>query len=130
MWEMQFDRQKSEIGLLYGLISKIRTMLFLKEMIREKWIRADADYSRFKGQLEKIPPGKLPEDKKFNPLAMNPWMLHKALPHAARYSVEELVRAMELLLNCNRKLVSSALDEKLVLQQTLVEIARRAAPVS
>jgi DNA polymerase III subunit delta len=25
LWEMQFDRQKSEIGLLYGLISKIRT---------------------------------------------------------------------------------------------------------
>ncbi len=130
MWEMQFDRQKSEIGLLYGLISKVRTMLFLKEMIREKWIRPDADYSRFKGQLEKIPPGKLPEDKKFNPLAMNPFMLFKALPHARRYSSDELVRAMELLLNCNRKLVSSALDEKLILQQTLVEIARTATPVS
>jgi len=98
-------------------------------MIREKWIRPDADYSRFKGQLEKIPPGRLPEDKKFNPLAMNPFMLFKALPHARRYSADELVRAMELLLNCNRKLVSSALDEKLILQQTLVEIAR-AVPVS
>jgi DNA polymerase III subunit delta len=130
MWEMQFDRQKSEIGLLYGLISKVRTMLFLKEMIREKWIRPDSEYPRFKAQLEKIPPGKLPEDKKFNPLAMNPFMLYKALPHARRYTSEELVRAMELLLNCNRKLVSSALDEKLVLQQTLVEIARGSASPS
>lgn len=130
MWEMQFDRQKSEIGLLYGLISKIRTMLFLKEMVREKWIRPDADYPRFKAQLEKIPPGKLPDDKKFNPLAMNPFMLYKALPHTRRYSAEELVRAMELLLTCNRKLVSSAVDEKLVLQQTLVEIARGTAPAS
>src|SRR4051812_2749686 len=127
---MQFDKQKSEIGLLYGLISKVRTMIFLKEMIREKWIRPDSDYPRFKAQLEKIPPGKLPEDKKFNPLAMNPFMLYKALPHSRRYSTSELVRAMELLLRCNQKLVSSALDEKLVLQQTLVEIARVAAPVS
>ena len=27
MWEMKFDSQKSEIGLLYGLISKIRAMM-------------------------------------------------------------------------------------------------------
>jgi DNA polymerase III delta subunit len=99
-------------------------MLFLREMIREKWIQLEGDYSRFKAQLERIPREKLPEDKRFNPLAMNPYILFKALPHARRYSTEELVRAMELLLQCNQKLVSSALDEKLVLQQTLLEIAR------
>jgi DNA polymerase III subunit delta len=130
LWEMQFDRQKSEIGLLYGLISKVRTMLFLREMIREKWLRPDGDYARFKSQLERVPADKLPADKKFNPLAMNPFMLFKALPHASRYTTQELVRAMELLLTCNRSLVSSALDEKLVLQQTLVEIARVRAPLS
>jgi DNA polymerase III subunit delta len=132
LWEMKFDSQRSEIGLLYGLISKIRSMIFLREMIREKWIKADSDYQRFKSQLERIPADKLPEDKRFNPLAMNPYMLFKALPHARRYSTEELVRAMELLLQCNQKLVTSALDEKLVLQQTLVEIVRSrpAAPLS
>src|SRR5439155_12089648 len=31
-WEMKFDRQKSGIGLLYGLITKVRAMVFLKEM--------------------------------------------------------------------------------------------------
>jgi DNA polymerase-3 subunit delta len=124
MWEMQFDKDKSEIGLLYGLISKVRAMLFLREMLREKWIQAQGDYNRFKAQLERIPREKLPEDKRFNPLAMNPYILFKALPHARRYSTEELVRAMELLLQCNQRLVSSALDEKLVLQQTLLEIAR------
>lgn len=128
MWEMQFDRQRSEIGLLYGLISKVRTMIFLREMIREKWIRPDSDYPRFKAQLEKIPAERLPEDKRFNPLSMNPYMLFKALPHSRRYTTDELVRAMELLLQCNQRLVSSALDEKLVLQQALVEIARPAAP--
>jgi len=28
---MQFDKDKSEIGLLYGMISKVRAMLLLKE---------------------------------------------------------------------------------------------------
>jgi DNA polymerase III subunit delta len=124
MWEMQFDRDKSEIGLLYGLISKVRALIFLKEMLREKWIQPSGDYNRFKSQLDRVPKDKLPEDRRFNPLALNPYMLFKGLPHASRYSSEELVRAMELLLQCNQRLISSALEEKLVLQQTLVEIVR------
>jgi DNA polymerase-3 subunit delta len=129
LWTMKFDSQKSEIGLLYGLISKVRTMLFLKEMLREGWIKADVDYTRFKGQLERVPAGKLPEDRRFNPLAMNPYVLYKALPHARRFSTEELIRAMERLLDCNRRLIFSNLDESLVLQQTLVQIVRGAGDV-
>ncbi len=129
LWTMKFDSQKSEIGLLYGLISKVRTMLFLKEMLREGWIKGDVDYTRFKAQLERVPAGKLPEDKRFNPLAMNPYVLYKALPHARRFSTEELIRAMELLLDCNRRLIFSNLDESLVLQQTLVQIVRGAGDV-
>jgi len=124
LWTMKFDSAKSEIGLLYGLITKVRTMLFLKEMIREGWIKADMDYNRFKAQLERVPAGQLPEDKRFNPLAMNPYVLYKALPHARRYSTDELIRAMELLLDCNQRLIFSTLDESLVLQQTLVQIVR------
>src|SRR4029434_3403862 len=52
LWDMQFDRDKSEIGLLYGLISKVRAMIFLKEMLREGWIRGGTDFSRFRSQLE------------------------------------------------------------------------------
>jgi DNA polymerase-3 subunit delta len=122
LWEMKFDSQKSEIGLLYGLISKVRVMLLLKEMAREGWIKIDADYNRFKSQLEQVPQDAFPAEKKFNPLAMHPWMLHRALVQSKNYSRTELVRAMNLLLECNRKLVSSGLDEAIVLQQMLVQI--------
>ena len=57
---------------------------------------------------------------------MNPYVLYKALPQARRYSTAELVRAMELLLDCNQRLIFSGLDESLVLQQTLVQIVRGA----
>jgi DNA polymerase-3 subunit delta len=124
LWELKFDSQKSEIGLLYGLISKVRVMVFLKEMLREGWIKPDGDYSRFKAQLERVPSDKLPEDKRFNPLAFNPYILYKALPQVRRYSSEELVEAMRLLLECNQRLIFSNLDESLVLQQTLVQIVR------
>lgn len=125
LWEVKLDPQKSEIGLLYGLISKVRAMLLLKEMLREGWIKPEADYSRFKMQLERIPAERLPADRRFNPLAVNPYVLYKALPQAQRYSQAELVRAMELLLQCNRRLVGSSLDESLVLQQTLVQIVAK-----
>jgi DNA polymerase-3 subunit delta len=122
LWELKFDPQKSEIGLLYGLIAKVRAMLLLKEMLREGWIQPELDYHRFKAQLERVPADKLPADRRFNPLALNPYVLYKALPHAKKYRQDELVRAMDLLLRCNQRLVSSGLDEALVLQQALVQI--------
>ena len=122
LWEMQFDKAKSEIGMLYGLIGKVRALLMLKEMLREGWIKASGDYNGFKSQLERVPASKLPSDKKYNPLALNPYVLFKALSQVKNYSETELVRAMDLLLAANQRLVSSALDERIVLQQTLVQI--------
>jgi DNA polymerase-3 subunit delta len=122
LWEVKTDSQRSEIGLLYGLIAKVRAMLLLKEMLREGWIKPEMDYNRFKAQLEHVPADQLPSDRRFNPLALNPYVLYKALPQAKKYSLSELVRAMDLLLRCNRRLVSSGLDEALVLQEALVQI--------
>lgn len=82
LWELKFDSQKSEIGLLYGLIAKVRAMLLLKEMLSEGWIKPETDYHRFKAQLERVPAEQLPSDRRFNPLALNPYVLYKALPHA------------------------------------------------
>jgi DNA polymerase-3 subunit delta len=122
LWETKFDKDKSEIGLLYGLIGKVRAMLLLKEMLREGWIKETRDYNQFKAQLERVPADKLPADRKFNPLALNPYVLYKALPQAKKYSQYELIRAMDVLLRCNQRLVGSGLDEALVLQQALVQI--------
>jgi len=69
-----------------------------------------------------VPVDRLPADRRYNPLSLNPYVLFKALPQVKRYSEAELIQAMDLLLNCNRRLVSTGLDETLVLQQTLVQI--------
>jgi len=128
VWEVKLDPQKSEIGLLYGLISKVRAMLLLKEMLREGWVKPDMDYKRFKAQLERVPKDQFPEDRRFNPLAINPFVLFKALPQVKLYSEAELIRAMDLLFECNYRLVSSSLEESLVLQQALVQIVGTPKP--
>ncbi|MDR3378014.1 MAG: DNA polymerase III subunit delta [Verrucomicrobiae bacterium] len=127
LWETKFDTDKSEIGLLYGLIGKVRALLLLKEMLREGWVRPEMDYNRFKAQLAGVPADKMPRDRKFNPLAINPYVLYKALPQVKKYTSAELVRAMDVLLRCNQRLVSSGLDETLVLQQALVQIVAPSA---
>jgi DNA polymerase III subunit delta len=129
LWEIRakIDKDKSEIGLLYGLTGKIRALLFLKEMMREGWIKEVRDYNSFKAQLERVPADKLPQEKKFNPLAINPYVLYKALPQVKKYTSAELVNALEVFLRCNQKLVGSGLDEALVLQQALVQIVTPAA---
>ncbi|MBI5772718.1 MAG: DNA polymerase III subunit delta [Verrucomicrobia bacterium] len=135
LWEIRakIDKDKSEIGLLYGLISKVRAMVFLKEMLAAGWLKANFSfegygaYDKFKAQLERVPADAMPADKRFNPLAMNAYVLFKALPQAQRYSRDELVRAMELLLDANCRLVGlgSAGEARLILQQTLTQIIRR-----
>ena len=127
LWEVKLDAKKSSIALLYGLISKVRTMIFLKELLRLKWIHAGGGYPQFKSQLEAIPDDRLPDDRKFNPKAMHPYMFFNALGHARQYSEGELTRAMDILLRCNRQLVSSSTDDTLLLQQALVQIVSRAA---
>jgi DNA polymerase-3 subunit delta len=122
LWQTKLDSSASEIGILYGLITKIRAMILIKEAAREGWVDKRADYNRFKTQLAQVPANAFPADKRFNPLNINPYVLYRALQHSQNYSEAELVSAMDLLLQCNQRLIFSTLDEALVLQQTLVEI--------
>ena len=103
-------------------------------MLAQKWLKPETDFNRFKTQLGRVPSAALPEDRKYNPLAANPYVLFRALAHSARYTRPELIQAMDLLLECNLNLISRNLDPSLLLQQTLIQIvgspaAIRAAPV-
>ena len=128
LWEIRRDPQRNEIGLLYGLISKVRVMIFVREMLARRWLKSESDFSRFKAQLARVPADEMPDDKKMNPLSMNPYVLFRAVPQAANYSRSELIAAMDSLLQCNQKLISRSLDTVPGLaQQTLIQIVGRSA---
>jgi DNA polymerase-3 subunit delta len=128
LWAMKLDTQKSEFGLLYGLISKVRSMLLMKELAQAGLVKPAPDYSRFKSQLDRVPTGLMSEDRRLNPLTSHPFVLFNASRQAANYTPAELIRAMDLLLQCNQRLIYSSMDESIVLQKTLTEIVRKAAP--
>jgi DNA polymerase-3 subunit delta len=119
LWGMQFDRDRSEIGLLYGLVTKVRALIFAKEMLREGWLKPGDDYPRIKARLPQMPAAQWPADKRFNPASLNAYVLFKAMNQAKNFTQAELVRALELLLECNLRLVTTSEEEKRVMQQTL-----------
>lgn len=130
LWEIRLkvDKNKSTIGLLYGLISKVRTLLLLKELVRQGHLKADLEGARVKAALERVPAGLLPADKRYNPAAMHPFVVAKALHQTQNYAIDELVQAMDALLTCNQRLVSSGLEDDVVLQQSLVQIIGQPRP--
>ncbi len=122
LWTMQFDKQKSEIGLLYGLITKVRVLLMAQDLLRSGKLKVAGSYGPFKSQLERLNPDDYPKDRRYSPLGVNPYVMFKAAPQAKNYTAAELVHAMETLLESNRRLVSSGTEERMIIQQALVEI--------
>ena len=55
LWEIRRDTKRNEIGLLYGLIGKVRALLLVKEMMAQGWLKPETDFSRFKAQLARVP---------------------------------------------------------------------------
>ncbi len=122
LWATRGDKNKSVIGLLYGLVSKVRSLLFARVMIDADWIKPTNNFPQFKPQLERVPVDAFPEDRRLNPLSLNPYVLFRAAIQAKNYSRDELIRALDLLLTCNNRLVSSSLDNAFHLQQALTQI--------
>lgn len=122
LWSMQFDKKKSSIGLLYGLVSKVRTLLMVQAMIKAGWLRPRSGYNEVKSRLESLPEHEMPRDRRYNPKSINPFVLTKALPQAGNFSPGELVHGMERLLEANRQIVSSSQEDGFILQQALVDI--------
>ena len=119
------------IGILMMLAAQFRLMLLAKDLMARKLIAVGDNSFAFVKDFERLPEeatahfpktkeGKLP----------SPWRLYRCALTAKNYSTAELIHAMELLLEANQQLVSTQLDDRLVLEQAMVKIATKRATVS
>ncbi|MGC8988612.1 MAG: DNA polymerase III subunit delta [Verrucomicrobiia bacterium] len=122
LWQTEIKSDHSSLSILYSLVAKLRAMLLMKELQKAGFISPATSYQQFKFRLEQVPPDLLAENPKFNPLKAHPYTLFKASLQTANYTLEELVNGLQILLDCNRKLVGSQLDEAAVLQSAVVKI--------
>lgn len=104
-------QQEEAIGLLFALISHVRQLLFLRELIDMKALSPVSNAGQLAGQISRIPASvraQLPQEKKWNPLMGNPYALFHRMSGASRFTARELRDAMQALLECNEKLVTSS----------------------
>ena len=122
LWAMRTDRQKSEIGLLYGLISKFRTLLLVKDLVVTGQLRAESSYARFRSQVSSLSKDAFPGDRRYNPLSQNPYVLFRAAGQSGNYRIDELVAALDRLMACNVRMVSAGDRSGSVLREGVIDI--------
>ena len=127
--ESLLDAGESPIGVLMMLAGQFRLMLLARDLMQRKVItvrEGKGGNFEFVKAFEQLPEeatahfprtkeGKLP----------NAWRLYRCALAAKNFSTTELIRAMELLLDANRQLVSTQLDDRLVLEKAIAKIARK-----
>jgi hypothetical protein len=122
LWEARKERDGGTIGVLYGLLSKVRAMLLAKALGDEGLIRPGSDYPRMKAQLEQVSADRFGTDRRYNPKLINPYVMFRAAQQAQNFTSEELVAALERLMQCGLDMFSTGVDGGEALQRALIEV--------
>ncbi|HEY1082401.1 MAG TPA: hypothetical protein VGE29_09080, partial [Prosthecobacter sp.] len=109
------------IGILLGaIVPRVRSLLIVKELAT-KYKVSRASYGAFTSSLDSLPSSAtshLPRKK--DGTGFNAYPLFLALNEAGRFTLEELHAALVACLDANVKLVTTQLDNKVVLERLLV----------
>ncbi len=117
------------IGVIMMLVGQFRLMLLARDlMVRKILVPQDGPGGGFQyvKAFERLPEAQVahfPRTKEGK--LPNAWRLHRCALAARNFSTTELIRAMDLLLEANRQLTSTGLDERLVLEEVLVKVATK-----
>ncbi len=121
------DHGEQPIGILMLLAAQFRLTLLVKDLMARKLIAASGAPGagfQFVKAFENLPESAIAHFPKTKEGKLpSPWRLYRCALAAKNFSVAELIRAMELLLEANLQLVSTQLDERLVLLEALVRIS-------
>ena len=123
--ELRVLSSMTMVGLVSGLVSKMRALLFARELLSTKRIQPARNYNDFKSQIDRLDAADFPADRKISPLGLHPYVLFNATNQARNYTRAELIRALDLLLDCNLRLVTSSLEDSFLVQKTLIQIVAK-----
>jgi DNA polymerase-3 subunit delta len=115
---------ESEIGLLYMMFSRVRSLLVLRMMMDEGLLRPTRDFRAFQAQLERLKQGPpipwLAEEKRGNPLMQHPYAAYSSQLQAQRFDMAGLTNALDALVQANIELISTGGDSRIVLERALI----------
>jgi DNA polymerase III subunit delta len=127
--ENLLDSGDQPIGILMMLVAQFRLMLLARDLMQRKLISArDGQGGNFEfvKAFERLPEHATAHFPRTKEGALpNAWRLYRCALAAKNFSTTELIRAMDLLLEANRQLVTTQLDDRLVLEEAVAKIARK-----
>jgi DNA polymerase-3 subunit delta len=127
--EKMFDEGEKGIGIVMKLVGQFRLMLLVKDLMQRKLISVrDGQGGNFEfvKAFERLPEQVTAHFPRTKEGALpNAWRLYRCALGAKNFSTAELIRAMDLLLEANRQLVTTQLDDRLVIEEAIVKIARK-----
>lgn len=127
--ENLLDSGDQPIGILMMLVAQFRLMLLARDLMQRKLITArDGQGGNFEfvKAFERLPEHATAHFPRTKEGALpNAWRLYRCALAAKNFSTKELIRAMDLLLEANRQLVTTQLDDRLVLEEAIAKIARK-----
>lgn len=130
-------QRESVIGILMLLAAQVRFMLWTKDLMDRKLVQPRTGYDSgkdFMFQLNRLSPEQSAHlrDPKTGNLP-NAFRLHRCAVAAQKFSQRELIAAVQILLDANRAIVTSGLDDRTVLEEAILKIiagTRVAMPTS
>jgi DNA polymerase III subunit delta len=106
--------------LLAAIVPKIRNLLIIKDLLTHHRI-STGTYNGFLSTLESLPAAAIAHlPKKKDGSGLNIYPLFLALGEASRFTLDELRSAQRACLEANLKLVTTQLDERMVLERLLI----------
>jgi DNA polymerase-3 subunit delta len=112
---------QNAIGILLGaIVPKVRSLVLVKDLLSRHKLNTSS-YSSFTVSLEALPTNAtahLPRKK--DGTGFNVYPLFLSINEAQRFKLDELHEGLKACLDANAKLVTTQLDERLVLERLLV----------
>jgi DNA polymerase-3 subunit delta len=106
--------------LLAAIVPKVRNLLIIKDLLTKHRV-STGTYNGFTASLEALPATATSHlQRKKDGSGLNVYPMFLALGEAGKYSLAELLAAQIACLEANTKLVTTQLDERMVLERLLV----------
>ena len=111
--------------LLVAIVPTVRSLLLVKDLMHRHRLSPPQAPWFFNSILNKLPPEATEHLPRKKDGAINAYALGLAAAHAKRFELAELRELLEACLTANVRLVTSGLDERVVLAELIGRVAKR-----
>lgn len=124
--DQQLRRGESAIGiLLASIVPKVRSLLHARDLVESRGLSVGRSYPAFQAALAKLPDSETAHIPRTKDGSLSAYPIFLASQAADKFSAGELKRALEACLEANLRLVTTALDHRIVLHQLVTRILAR-----